>query len=66
MLQEDTQGSTRDILLVISNQLANNSAPVATTGSSQPESWVIRVNAAFIASLCMSLVAVLLAMLAKQ
>lgn len=73
MLKEDPAESTRDILLIISNQLAhvaNSSAPSTAAATpvqpSRPETWITRVNASFAASLALSLVAVLLTMLSKQ
>lgn len=67
MLKEDPIESTRNILLIMSIQLSNSSAPIATVANfGKPEAWTVRVNAAFCASLSLSIVAVLLAMLSKQ
>lgn len=69
MLKPDAQDTTNTLLFLLLRQQSNASFPLSDaldTLSSQIEHWTIRVNAVFIAGLSLSLVAVLLAMLAKQ
>lgn len=67
MLKDDQTETATNILFKISAQLADSSAPKATKEEDlvTPESWQIRVNALFLASLALNLIAVLLAMLGK-
>ncbi|PVG02306.1 hypothetical protein CPB86DRAFT_751811, partial [Serendipita vermifera] len=63
LLQEDSAETTRDILLVITRQLANNSVPAFEPTPFTPEAWAIRVNGFFFASIMCSLVVALFAVL---
>ncbi|CAG8683814.1 1834_t:CDS:2, partial [Acaulospora colombiana] len=66
LLQEDSAETTRDILLVITRQLANNSIPAFEPAPFTAEAWAIRVNGFFFASIMCSLVVALFAVLALQ
>ncbi|CCA71747.1 hypothetical protein PIIN_05682 [Serendipita indica DSM 11827] len=66
LLQEDTGETTRDILLVVSRQLANASTPAFEHEEFTPEAWAVRVNYCFLTSISCSLVAALGAVLALQ
>lgn len=81
-LREDQQESAKNVLLILSQQVANLTAALTNqtipgdtpniafatqeNDAAKSESWAEPVNGCFIASLCLSIVAVLLAMLSKQ
>src|ERR1700749_904828 len=66
MLQEDPAEVTRDVLLTITKQLANQSTPPFERPSFQVPSYALRVNAYFFTSILLSLIAALGAVLALQ
>jgi hypothetical protein len=66
MLQDDNSESTRDILLIISRQLQNNSHPAFVRAEYEPPRFAVRVNAMFFTSLSCSLITALSAVLALQ
>lgn len=68
LLQEDPSDATQNILLVISQQLANNSIPAfdANAHPFTPPTWAVRVNDCFFISLCCSLATAMAAVLALQ
>ncbi|CCA71756.1 hypothetical protein PIIN_05691 [Serendipita indica DSM 11827] len=66
LLEEDMQESTRDILLTISQQLANSTTGPFGRSKFEPEAWAIRVNYYFFTSISCSLIAALGAVLALQ
>ncbi|PVF96557.1 hypothetical protein CPB86DRAFT_736645 [Serendipita vermifera] len=66
LLQEDPQEVTRQILVIMSSQLANTSNPAYTTTPFHPPSFVVRVNGFLFFSLSCSLMAALGAVLALQ
>ncbi|CAG8452974.1 9391_t:CDS:2, partial [Acaulospora colombiana] len=66
LLKEDTSDVSRDILLIISRQLANNSFPPFEPIDHTIPSYAIVVNGLLFTSLLCALVAALLAVLALQ
>jgi hypothetical protein len=66
LLREDSADSTRDILLTISRQLANNSLSAFVEQKYEVPSFAITVNGLLFASLSFSLIAALSAVLALQ
>ncbi|PVG03070.1 hypothetical protein CPB86DRAFT_493291 [Serendipita vermifera] len=66
LLEEDPTETTRDILLVVSRQLANNSFPPFEPVVYQTPQYAIAVNGLFFTSLSCALIAALLAVLALQ
>lgn len=66
LLQEDNTDTTRAILLVITQQLANHSIPPFQPEPFTAPDWAVRVNIYFFFSLSLSLVTALAAVLALQ
>ncbi|PVF92409.1 hypothetical protein CPB86DRAFT_791186 [Serendipita vermifera] len=66
LLEEDPAETTRDILLILSRQLANSSFPPFEPITYQTPQYAIVVNGLFFTSLSCSLIAALLAVLALQ
>ncbi|PVF91767.1 hypothetical protein CPB86DRAFT_878328 [Serendipita vermifera] len=66
LLQENSTDTTRDILLVITKQLANTSTPPFEQTPFAVQSFAIRVNCYFFTSISCSLLAALCAVLALQ
>jgi hypothetical protein len=66
LLEEDPAETTRDILLIISQQIANNSFPHYQSVDYQTPQYAVVVNGLFFASLSCGLVVVLVAVLALQ
>ncbi|CAG7851992.1 SubName: Full=Uncharacterized protein {ECO:0000313/EMBL:CCA76380.1}; Flags: Fragment [Serendipita indica DSM 11827] len=69
LLEEDPAETSRDILLTLSRQLANNSLPAYSSSATKeftPPAFAVRVNSYFFASISCSLVAALGAVLALQ
>jgi hypothetical protein len=66
LLQEDSAETSRNILLVISRQLANNSIPAFEPSPFKPKPWAVRVNGFFFMSIICSLVVALFAVLTRQ
>jgi hypothetical protein len=66
LLKEDPTETTRDILFVISQQLANNSLPPYQSVHYQTPQYAVIVNGLFFASLSCGLVVALVAVLALQ
>jgi hypothetical protein len=66
LLEEDPAETTRDILLVISRQLANIPSPGFERTTHQTPRYAIIVNGLFFTSLSCSMIAALLAVLALQ
>ncbi|PVG03071.1 hypothetical protein CPB86DRAFT_822594 [Serendipita vermifera] len=66
LLKEDTSDVSRDILLIISKQLANNSFPPFEAADHTVSSYAVVVNGLLFTSLLCALVAALLAVLALQ
>ncbi|CCA66697.1 hypothetical protein PIIN_00377 [Serendipita indica DSM 11827] len=69
LLEEDPAETSRDILLTLSRQLANNSLPAYSSSGTKeftPPAFAVRVNSYFFASISCSLVAALGAVLALQ
>jgi hypothetical protein len=66
MLQEDPAEITRDVLLTITKQLANQSTPAFERPPFQVPSYALRVNVYLFISILLSLIAALTAVLALQ
>ncbi|PVG03047.1 hypothetical protein CPB86DRAFT_750146 [Serendipita vermifera] len=66
LLREDSTDSTRDILLVISRQLANSSLPAFVEQEFEAPTFAIVLNSLLFTSLSCSLIAALSAVLALQ
>ncbi|PVF92406.1 hypothetical protein CPB86DRAFT_877907 [Serendipita vermifera] len=66
LLEEDPVETTRDILIVVSRQLANSSFPPFEPTSYQTPQYAIVVNGLFFTSLSCALIAALIAVLALQ
>jgi hypothetical protein len=66
LLQEDPTETTRDILLAISQQIANNSIPAYQPVEYETPKYAVVVNGLFFAALSCGLIAALLAVLALQ
>ncbi|PVF97763.1 hypothetical protein CPB86DRAFT_873943 [Serendipita vermifera] len=66
LLEEDPAETTRDILLIISRQLANSSFPAFEPTTYETPQYAIVVNGLFFTSLSCALIAALLAVLALQ
>lgn len=66
LLQEDPAIVTRDVLLAISNQLANNTIPAFEPTTFVAPAYAIRINYYFFLSISSSLIAALGAVLALQ
>ncbi|PVF92408.1 hypothetical protein CPB86DRAFT_877909 [Serendipita vermifera] len=66
LLEEDPAETTRDILLILSRQLANSSFPPFEPTAYETPQYAIVVNGLFFTSLSCSLIAALLAVLALQ
>ncbi|PVF97747.1 hypothetical protein CPB86DRAFT_826271 [Serendipita vermifera] len=66
LLEEDPAETTRDILLIISRQLANSSFPAFEPTPYETPPFAIVVNGLFFTSLSCALIAALLAVLALQ
>ncbi|PVG03066.1 hypothetical protein CPB86DRAFT_869979 [Serendipita vermifera] len=66
LLEEDPAETTRDILLVVSRQLANSSFPAFEPTTYEAPRFAIIVNGLFFTSLSCALIAALLAVLALQ
>ncbi|PVF97762.1 hypothetical protein CPB86DRAFT_413646 [Serendipita vermifera] len=66
LLEEDPAETTRDILLIVSRQLANSSFPAFEPSPYEAPPFAIVVNGLFFASLSCALIAALLAVLALQ
>ncbi|PVF97757.1 hypothetical protein CPB86DRAFT_734357 [Serendipita vermifera] len=66
LLEEDPAETTRDILLIISRQLANSSFPAFEPTAYETPQYAIVVNGLFFTSLSCALIAALLAVLALQ
>jgi hypothetical protein len=66
LLQEDVGGISRDILITISNQLANSSTPAYTAQTFIPKHWAVRVNCILFSSLFLNLIVTLGAVMALQ
>ncbi|PVF96427.1 hypothetical protein CPB86DRAFT_762266 [Serendipita vermifera] len=66
LLEEDPAETTRDILLIVSRQLANSSFPPFEPTAYETPQYAIVVNGLFFTSLSCALIAALLAVLALQ
>ncbi|PVF90767.1 hypothetical protein CPB86DRAFT_573247 [Serendipita vermifera] len=66
LLEEGIAETTRDILLIVSRQLANSSFPAFEPTTYATPQYAIVVNGLFFASLSCALIATLLAVLALQ
>ncbi|PVF91190.1 hypothetical protein CPB86DRAFT_820683 [Serendipita vermifera] len=66
LLEEDPAETTRDILLIVSRQLANSSFPAFEPTPYETPPFAIVVNGLFFTSLSCALIAALLAVLALQ
>ncbi|KAG8797415.1 hypothetical protein FRC16_008885 [Serendipita sp. 398] len=66
LIQEDLSETSRDVLLVISRQLANNTVAAFQPGSFVAQKWAIRVNFYFFAAISCTLVTTLTTVLALQ
>jgi hypothetical protein len=66
LLQEDPAETTRDILLIISQQIANSSLPPYQSANYQTPQYAVVVNGLFFVSLSCGLVVALVAVLALQ
>ncbi|PVF97750.1 hypothetical protein CPB86DRAFT_815322 [Serendipita vermifera] len=66
LLEEDPAETTRDILLIVSRQLANSSSPAFEPTPYETPPFAIVVNGLFFTSLSCALIAALLAVLALQ
>ncbi|PVF97759.1 hypothetical protein CPB86DRAFT_734365, partial [Serendipita vermifera] len=66
LLEEDPAETTRDILLIVSRQLANSSFPAFEPTAHETPPFAIVVNGLFFTSLSCALIAALLAVLALQ
>ncbi|PVG03064.1 hypothetical protein CPB86DRAFT_869977 [Serendipita vermifera] len=66
LLEEDPVETTRDILLIMSRQLANSSFPAFEPTAYETPQYAIVVNGLFFTSLSCALIAALLAVLALQ
>jgi hypothetical protein len=66
LLEEDPTETTRDILLVISQQIANNSLPPYQSVKYETPRYAVVINSLFFASLSCGLIVALVAVLALQ
>jgi hypothetical protein len=66
LLQEDNTDTTRQILLVITRQLANSSTPAFVPSTFEAPGWAVRINYFFFVSISCSLITALAAVLALQ
>lgn len=66
LLREDATETTRDILLAITRQLANNSAPAYTPEPFVAPAWAVRVNQCLFLSISCSLASAMGSVLALQ
>ena len=66
LIQQDSDDVTLDVLLVITQQLANSSTPAFELTAFVAPGWAVRVNYCFFASLSCALVTALAAVLALQ
>lgn len=66
LLQEDSSDTAKEILLVITRQLANNSTPAFQPSTFKAPDWAVRVNYYFFISISCSLITALAAVLALQ
>ncbi|PVF95208.1 hypothetical protein CPB86DRAFT_602186 [Serendipita vermifera] len=66
LLQEDSAGTTNDILFAISRQLANSSLSAIERPGFEAPKFAVRVNCYFFTSISCSLIAALCAVLALQ